>query len=215
MTAILPAPFSIEDLRARRHRLHAPETTDLVPRMHAGDHVTDPTLAGLVEGITLRDAAVLVPVVARPGGAAVMLTLRTDHLASHAGQIAFPGGKIDPGDAGPVAAALRESEEEIGLEIAGVEPLGLLDPYVANSGYRIYPVVGVVSSDAAVRPNPDEVADVFEVPLSFLMSPANHLMEQRFWRGVDRRYYAMPYQGRRIWGITAGIIRLLHDQVYT
>jgi 8-oxo-dGTP pyrophosphatase MutT (NUDIX family) len=210
-----PAPaFTIDDLRARRDRLHAPDARDMRPRLHAGDHVTDPTLASFLDGVTLRDAAVLVPVTTRPAGAAVMLTRRTDTLAAHAGQIAFPGGKIDPSDTGPVMAALREAEEEIGLDARLVEPLGMLDPYISNSGYRIYPVVAVVEPDAPVTPNPDEVADVFEVPLAFLMTPGNHLLEQRRWRGIDRRYYAMPYENWRIWGVTAGIIRLMHDQVY-
>jgi 8-oxo-dGTP pyrophosphatase MutT (NUDIX family) len=176
--------------------------------------VTDPSLAAFLEGLTLRDAAVLVGVSDRGSGASILLTRRTDHLSAHAGQVAFPGGKIDPDDAGPVEAALREAEEEIGLSPAAVEPLGLLDPYISNSGYRIVPVVALVSPGAPLRPNPDEVADVFEVPLAFLMTPENHLLESRPWRGQDRRYYAMPYEGRRIWGVTAGIIRLLHDQVY-
>ncbi len=207
-------PFTVEDLRLRQDRLHRPDGRELTPRLHAGDHVTDPSLAGFLDGVTLRDAAVLVPVSPRPEGAAVMLTRRTDHLAAHAGQIAFPGGKIDRGDAGPVAAALREAEEEIGLDSRLVEPLGLLDPYISNSGFRIFPVVAVVEPFAAVTPNPEEVADVFEVPLAFLMSPENHVLETRPWRGVERRYYAMPYREWRIWGVTAGIIRLLHDQVY-
>ncbi|HUG60246.1 MAG TPA: CoA pyrophosphatase [Methylomirabilota bacterium] len=214
MTTAAPSLFTVDDLRARRTRLHAADTRDLKPRLHAGDHVTDPSLAEYMAGVTLRDAAVLVTVSARPDGAVVMLTRRTDHLAAHAGQIAFPGGKIDPGDSGPVSAALREAEEEIGLDARLVEPLGLLDPYVSNSGYRIFPVVALVEPFATVTPNPDEVADVFEVPLAFLMSPSNHLMEHRPWRGAERRYYAMPFGPWRIWGVTAGIIRLFHDQVY-
>lgn len=207
-------PFSVEDLRARVHRLHGPGAALPEPRLHAGDHVTDPSLAAFLDGLTLRDAAVLIGVRPTGAGASVLFTRRTDHLAAHAGQIAFPGGKIDTLDAGPVAAALREAEEEVGLPPALVEPLGLLDPYVSNSGYRIFPVVGVVDPEAVLAPNPAEVADVFEVPLAFLMTPENHLMESRPWRGQDRRYYAMPYEGRRIWGVTAGIVRLLHEQVY-
>lgn len=206
--------FSVDDLRLRRDRMHVPDGRALTPRLHAGDHVTDPSLASYLDDVTLRDAAVLLPVTPRPGGATMMLTRRTDHLTAHAGQVAFPGGKIDRGDDGPVAAALREAEEEIGLDARLVEPLGLLDPYISNSGYRIFPVVAVVDPGAPLTPNPDEVADVFEVPLAFLMSPENHVLETRPWRGADRRYYAMPFGPWRIWGVTAGIIRLFHDQVY-
>jgi 8-oxo-dGTP pyrophosphatase MutT (NUDIX family) len=208
-------PFSVAELKARRDRLR-PLATAAEPAAgwHAGDHITDPSLAGFLEGVVLRDAAVLIAVSDAGAGASVLFTRRTDHLASHAGQVAFPGGKVDPGDSGPVGAALREAEEEIGLRAEAVEPLGLLDPYVSNSGYRIVPVVAVVQPGIALRPNPDEVADVFEVPLSFLMRPENHILETRPFRGLDRRTYAMPWQGRRIWGVTAGIVRLMHDQVY-
>lgn len=213
MTAVAGA-FTAEDLRARAGRLHPLGAGALRPRLHAGDAVTDPTLAEFLEGVTLRDAAVLIAIIDRPAGASLLLTRRTDHLKSHAGQIALPGGKIDRGDAGPVAAALREAEEEVGLDARLVHPIGLLDPYVSGSGYRIFPVVAVVEASATFTPNPDEVADVFEVPLAFLMTPTNHVLETRPWRGVDRRYYAMPFEGRRIWGVTAGILRLFYEQVY-
>ena len=206
--------FSVEDLIERRDRLHPLDETRLVPRLHAGDHVTDPSLAGFLEGVTLRDAAVLIGILDRRPEATLLLTRRTDHLKSHAGQIALPGGKIDPEDADPVAAALREAEEEVGLDRRFVRPLGLLDPYVSNTGFRIFPVVASVEAIAPLTPNPDEVADVFEVPLSFLMTPTNHLLETRVWKGVDRRYYAMPYEDRRIWGVTAGILRLFYEQVW-
>lgn len=213
MTVVSEA-FTPAGLRARAGRLHPPGETRLVPRLHAGDHVTDPTLAEFLEGVTLRDAAVLIGVVARRPEASLLLTRRTDHLKSHAGQIALPGGKIDPTDAGPVDAALREAEEEVGLDRRFVEPMGLLDPYVSNTGFRIFPVVALVDPDATITPNPEEVADVFEVPLHFLMTPENHLLETRAFKGVDRRYYAMPFEGRRIWGVTAGILRLFYEQVF-
>ena len=206
--------FSVDDMIERRDRLHPLDETRLVPRLHAGDHVTDPSLAGFLEGVTLRDAAVLIGILDRRPEATLLLTRRTDHLKSHAGQIALPGGKIDPEDADPVAAALREAEEEVGLDRRFVRPLGLLDPYVSNTGFRIFPVVASVEAIAPLTPNPDEVADVFEVPLSFLMTPANHLLETRAWKGVNRRYYAMPYEDRRIWGVTAGILRLFYEQVW-
>lgn len=214
MTALAPVPFTADDLKARTDRLHPLDQTRLVPRFHAGDHVTDPSLAGFLEGVTLRDAAVLIAVTGDADGGRLILTLRTAHLKSHAGQIALPGGKIDAEDADPVAAALREAEEEIGLDRRLVRPLGLLDPYVSNTGYRIFPVVATVEPDPPLVPNPDEVADVFSVPLAFLMTPANHILETRPFRGMDRRYYAMPYEERRIWGVTAGILRLFYEQVF-
>lgn len=214
MTAIDAPPFTVADLMTRRDRLHGLDASRLVPRLHAGDHVTDPSLMEFMEGLTLRDAAVLIGIVERDGAATLLLTRRTDHLKSHAGQIALPGGKIDPADADPVAAALREAEEEVGLDRRLVEPLGLIDPYVSNTGFRIFPVVGLIDPRAPLTPNPDEVADVFEVPLAFLMTPGNHLIEQRPFRGRERRYYAMPWQERRIWGVTAGILRVLYEQVY-
>ncbi len=214
MSLVSGDAFTTAGLRRLADRLHPLDATRLVPRLHAGDHVTDPSLAAFLEGVTLRDAAVLIGIIDRVDGGSLLLTRRTDRLKSHAGQIALPGGKIDPGDGDPVAAALREAEEEVGLDRRLVHPLGLLDPYVSNSGFRIFPVVAVIEGDAAFAANPDEVADVFEVPLAFLMTPANHVIETRPWRGLDRRYYAMPFENRRIWGVTAGILRLFYEQVY-
>lgn len=210
----LPAEtFSADVLRRRAARMH-PLTGGPIPQRLHGDHVTEPSLAPLVEGRVLRPAAVLIALVLDPAGTSVLLTRRTDHLRSHAGQIAFPGGKIDPGDDGPLDAALREAEEEIGLDRRLVEPLGRLDSYVSNTGFEIVPVVGLVEAAPPLTPNPDEVADVFAVPLGFLMAPENHLLESREFRGAMRRYYAMPYEQRRIWGVTAGILRLLYEQVF-
>jgi 8-oxo-dGTP pyrophosphatase MutT (NUDIX family) len=143
-----------------------------------------------------------------------MLTLRTDHLPSHGGQIAFPGGKIEDSDAGPLDAALREAHEETGLDPRLVEPLGYLDIYRTRTGFRIVPVVGLVDPAARFQPAESEVADVFEVPLRFLMDPLNHLQETREWRGVQRRFYAMPYGERYIWGATAGMLKKLYDRLY-
>ncbi len=136
-----------------------------------------------------RPAAVLVPVVARREAATVLLTQRAAHLRDHSGQIAFPGGKIDADDASPLAAALREAEEEIGLDRGFVRPLGYLEPYVTTSGFRIVPVVSLVDPGYALTINPREVDGAFEVPLSFLMTPANHETHQREWKGHMRRYY--------------------------
>ena len=153
------------------------------------------------------------PVVARPEPT-VLLTQRTPDLSTHSGQIAFPGGKIDPTDASPLAAALREAQEEVGLDPHFIEPLGYLDLYLTFSGYRILPVVARVSADYRMTLNPHEVADAFEVPLEFLMHPDNHQLLQRDWKGVQRRYFAMPFGERYIWGVTAGILRNLYERIY-
>ncbi len=158
-------------------------------------------------------AAVLVPIIDR-NEPTVLLTLRTAALASHAGQVAFPGGKIDPADESPVAAALREAHEETGLAPALIEPIGYLDLYLTFSGFRILPTVARVKSDFTLIPNPQEVTETFEVPLNFLMTPANHQRRTRDWNGFARDYYAMPYENRYIWGITAGILRNLYERVY-
>lgn len=155
-------------------------------------------------------AAVLLPIVQRPEPT-VLLTLRTPHLSTHSGQIAFPGGKVDETDTGVVAAALREAHEEIGLEPHFVEVLGQLPVYVTGSAFHITPVVALISPGFALNPNPYEVADVFEVPLAYLMNPAHHRHHQADWQGVQRQWLSMPYQDhlteRFIWGATAGMLR--------
>lgn len=159
-----------------------------------------------------RPAAVLVPIVAR-AQLTVLLTQRTEHLPSHAGQVAFPGGKLEPNDAGPLAAALRETSEEIGLSGSVIEPLGYLDGYLTGTGFHVVPVVALVKPDFNLTLEEGEVADAFEVPLSFLMDSANHETHTREWRGTQRSYYAMPYGDRFIWGATAGMIRNLHERL--
>jgi 8-oxo-dGTP pyrophosphatase MutT (NUDIX family) len=160
-----------------------------------------------------KPAAVLVPIVDRREPT-VVLTLRTTELTSHAGQIAFPGGKIEPQDATPLAAALREAEEEIGLAPDLVRPLGYLDLYLTFSGFRILPLVARVDPDYRLTLNQSEVAEAFEVPLAFLMTPENHLSKTRDWKGILRHYYEMPYGERFIWGVTAGILRNLYERIY-
>jgi 8-oxo-dGTP pyrophosphatase MutT (NUDIX family) len=152
-----------------------------------------------------RAAAVLIPITNRtePG---VILTQRPDFLRSHAGQVAFPGGKIDDSDADEIAAALREAQEELAIPPALVHVVGATDVYYSGSGYRITPIVGIIPPDLDLVANPDEVADWFEVPLSFLINPANAVQKSGNWQGFDRTYYDMDWQGRRIWGVTAGII---------
>ena len=161
-----------------------------------------------------KPAAVLVPLVwrARP---TVLLTQRTAHLPTHAGQVAFPGGKLDAGDAGdPVRCALREAAEEVGVAPEWVEPLGTLPVYATGSGFEITPVVGLVRPSGPWRPNPQEVAEAFEVPLDFLMDPRHHRHHEVDWGGVTRRWLSMPYddpRGQRfIWGATAGMLRNLY-----
>ena len=178
-----------------------------------GDLDLDPSVWERAGIAATKPAAVLVPVVDRPEPG-VILTMRTAELPSHAGQIAFPGGKIDQGDQGPLAAALREAQEEVGLDPRLVEPLGYLDLYLTFSGFRILPVVARVSPGYKLTLNASEVADAFEVPLDFLMGPENHQRHSRDWKGIQRHYYAMPYQERYIWGVTAGILRNLYDRVY-
>jgi 8-oxo-dGTP pyrophosphatase MutT (NUDIX family) len=161
-----------------------------------------------------RPAAVLVPVVLR-SELTVLLTQRSADLRSHAGQISFPGGRVDPEDSGALDAALREAREEIGLLPDFVEPLGYLDSYRTGTGFQIVPVVGLVRPGFTLAPDPVEVAEAFEVPLRFLMDPTNHRRDSREWRGGRRRFfYAMPYEGRYIWGATAGMLKNMHQRLY-
>jgi 8-oxo-dGTP pyrophosphatase MutT (NUDIX family) len=179
-----------------------------------GDHVLNPSLRRLIVREGLRDAAVLIGAVDRPEGATLLLTQRNENLRSHSGQVAFPGGRIDPEDVSPEAAALRETEEEVGLDPSLVEIVGRMPDYVSGSGYRIAPILGVVKPGFLLTINPDEVADAFEVPLAFLMEPANHIRESRLWQEQERYYYRMPHGDRHIWGVTAGIIRTLYERLY-
>ncbi len=160
-----------------------------------------------------RPAAVLVGIVAREE-LTVLLTQRTHTLPTHAGQIAFPGGKLEAHDAGPIDAALRECVEEVGIEPHFVEPLGFLDGYRTGTGFTVAPVVAIIRPGFELRPDPREVDEVFEVPLSFLMDEANHQKHARDWRGRQRHYYAMPYGERFIWGATAGMIKNMHQRLF-
>ena len=159
-----------------------------------------------------REAAVLIPITDRPEPG-VILTQRPDWLRSHAGQVAFPGGKVDADDADAIAAALREAEEELAMPREHVDVLGEADIFHTGSGYRIAPVVGVIPADLPLIANPDEVSDWFEVPLAFLLDPANLERRQGIWQGQNRHYYDMSWQGRRIWGVTAGIIANLARRI--
>jgi 8-oxo-dGTP pyrophosphatase MutT (NUDIX family) len=193
-----------------RARLAEPFDPDLID----GDFTLNPGTQEWLVRPGLRDAAVLVPIVVHEAGASMILTRRSATLRKHTGQVAFPGGAIDPEDAGPVDAALREAEEEIGLPRALPEPLGVMPDYITGSGYRIRPVVALVPPGIAMTPNPDEVEEAFEVPFAHLMDPANHVRSSREWMGGERFYYEMPFHGHHIWGVTAGIIRAFYERVY-
>ena len=197
--ALLPQPAAPAVIGAT---IAAPSDYDLNPE----------ALTELGQRHAQRPAAVLVPIIARAELTA-LFTQRTDHLNSHAGQIAFPGGKIDETDGGPLATALREAEEEIGLDPALVEPLGFLDTYTTGTGYRITPVVALVTPGFTLALNRNEVADTFEVPLSFLMDEANWRSDTRILAGRERRFYAIPYGERYIWGATAGILKNMHTRL--
>ncbi|HEX5803410.1 MAG TPA: CoA pyrophosphatase [Azospira sp.] len=158
----------------------------------------------------LTPAAVLVPIVRHASAPTLLLTQRTAHLRDHAGQISFPGGRIEPDDPSIVHAALREAEEEVGLAASHVEVVGYLPDYRTSTGFSVTPVVAFVTPPFALRPDPFEVAEVFEVPLAFLLDPANHQQHEVHWRGRLRQYYAMPYGDYFIWGATAGMIMSLY-----
>ena len=184
---------------------------NIIPR--SGDRGNDRMLEIVARERPVRPAAVLIPVVDHPQPT-VLLTQRSAQLNDHAGQISFPGGKIDATDASPLDTALREAEEEIGLSRQFVDPIGYLDLYGTSFGFRILPTVARVRPGFELRINESEVDDAFEVPLAFLMDPANHQVHSREFRGMERSYYAMPFAERYIWGATAGILRVLYERIY-
>lgn len=186
------------DRQIIRDRLSAPPSGD------RGDHDLNPDFKPARS--PLLPAAVLVPLIARPNGLTVLLTRRTSHLKAHAGQISFPGGKTEPHDNDAVATALRETEEEVGMPKENVDIVGRLDRYVTRTGYDITPVVGFVMPPFPVRPDPSEVDEVFEAPLSFLLDPTNRIMDSRQFQGQTRYFYAMPFGDYYIWGATAGML---------
>ena len=203
----LPAvPPSALEAQAITQRFAQPPA-DWQPEIHGEPRFTSRASA---------EAAVLIPLVMRPQGLQVLLTERSRHLSSHSGQISFPGGKIDPEDASPVHAALREADEEIGLHADHITVIGNLPIYVTGSAFIVTPVVALVAQHYDVTPNPHEVADVFEVPLDFLMNPAHHRHHTVLWEGKPREWFSMPYYDtthqteRYIWGATAGMLRNLY-----
>jgi 8-oxo-dGTP pyrophosphatase MutT (NUDIX family) len=202
-------------------RARARLAVDAPPALHdpnaipdKGDHELNLEMKALWAVRPIRPAAVLVPVVDRDEPT-VLLTQRSAHLPQHPGQVSFPGGKIEPTDETPLAAALREAEEEIGLDARYVEPIGYLDLYMTTQGFRIVPSVARIDPDYQITLNPSEVDEAFEVPLEFLMEPANHEKHSRDWEGIKRYYFAMPFEQRKIWGVTAGILRNLYEKIYS
>lgn len=202
----------LEDFLDRaRDRLDPARGPEQLPETGEGDFLSAEEL------FSLRAAAVLIGI--RPGRAtgepSALLTRRPETMARHAGQVAFPGGKVDPHDADAAAAALREAHEEVGLMPEGVALVARGAPYVTGSGFRVSPLIALIPEDFEAVPCPREVAAVFEVPLAFLMEPANFIESTGVWRGQERRYVEMPpVPGGRIWGVTAGIVRDLYRRLY-
>lgn len=201
--------FGKSDILSRTSRLlrEPPATWD------ASDDDMNVKARMIPDGIKPKPAAVLVPLVTHGDELRVLLTQRTAHLSKHAGQIAFPGGRRDEGET-PLQAALRETHEETGIDPIFVEPLGYLDGYLTVTGYLVNPVVALLRDGYTLAPHDHEVADIFEVPLAFLMTKANRETHSREWQGLTRRYYAYPFGDRYIWGATAGMIKNMGDRLY-
>lgn len=182
------------------------------PKVETGDHMLD--MNRPAPPILLKPAAVLIPILSRTEGATILLTQRTATLSSHAGQIAFPGGRADLEDGTVLSTALREAQEEVGLAPSKVHLLGKMNPYMTGSGYHITPVIGLIKPPVELIPSPDEVDEIFEVPMTFLMQGANYQRLEREWKGEKRQTYAIPYKTHYIWGVTAGILRTLYETLY-
>ncbi|MGC6511212.1 MAG: CoA pyrophosphatase [Parvibaculales bacterium] len=204
-----------------KKRLHerilptAPSVTALsVARGQTGDFDLNQDVPDSLRKKTLKPAAVLVPIIPYEQGAEVLFIRRAEKLANHSGQIAFPGGRVDPTDATVAAAALREAQEEVGLNPDLVEVLGYGDTYETFTGYCVVPVVALVQPGFDMLLNPDEVADAFQVPLAHLMDQRNHMVASDRFHGRERFFYTMPYQDYYIWGVTAGMIRNLSERVF-
>jgi 8-oxo-dGTP pyrophosphatase MutT (NUDIX family) len=201
--------FSVDDFRER-----VAQAEGVSHAIVYGDHRLNPDYQDALAKSALREAAVLIGLQQHGDAVRIILTQRTDHMRNHAGQVAFPGGAVDAEDLSHHHAALREAQEEIGLNPEDVQVIGQLPDYLTGSGFRIKPVLAIVAEGASLSLNPDEVAEVFDVPLSFLMNPDNHLTQSRIWQDIERHYYVMHYENRMIWGVTAGIIRMLYERLY-
>ncbi len=205
------APFSLADFLARAEtHLHKVPPSG----WNGSDDDMNERARMIPEGVVPKPAAVLVPIVKRADGPTVLLTQRHSGLAKHAGQIAFPGGRMDAGES-VVETALRETEEETGLLRSFVKPIGYLDGFLTVTQYLVTPVVALVEEGFQLAPQPSEVDDIFEVPLGFLMDPANRQTQSRDWKGMTRHFYVYPFGERYIWGATAGMIKNLHDRLFT
>lgn len=191
------------DAPARRTSPKSPAETG-PPERPRGDHDLNPDF--YKPGSPLVPAAVLVPIVTHAEELSLLLTRRTEHLNDHAGQVSFPGGRIDPADRDAWAAALRETEEEVGLPRDRVRLAGTLDTYVTRTGFEVTPLVGLVAPPLALTPDSFEVAEVFEVPLAFFLDPANCEIHSRVYEGKERYFFAFPYRSHYIWGATAGML---------
>lgn len=206
--------FSHDDDFMMRTKRHLHKTPDRL--RDKGDLVLNPEVRAHYD--RFREAAVLFSVIERPEGLTTLLNMRPRHLKNHGGQIGFPGGKVEAADSGPLATASREAMEEVGLPTGNIEPLGFLDAYITGSGFRVVPVVAKVTPPEAFILDANEVEAAFEVPFSFLMNAENHDHGFLEWKGKPRFYYEMPYRNEagdwRIWGVTAGIIRLLYETLY-
>jgi len=196
--------------RLRRHRPGVRRAPDDGSATHPrGDFELNPEFREM--NAQSRAAAVLVPIVDREAGPSLLLTVRTTHLKAHAGQIAFPGGRLEPEDSGPVDTALRETEEEIGLSRSHVRPIGELDLYLTRTGFSVTPVVALIEPPFTLQPDPGEVAEIFEVPLAFVLDPLSRQIHQREDRGAVRHFYVYPYGDYYIWGATAGMLNNLAE----
>jgi 8-oxo-dGTP pyrophosphatase MutT (NUDIX family) len=211
-----PQKYSVEALRRRVRCRLGPQWMQGASRSAGGDHELNPHWPDArLAGVRRRKSAVLIPLIPKQAGAWVLMTRRADHLIEHGGQIAFPGGKIGRDDTTALAAALRETGEEIGLAPEFVEVIGRLDEYRTATGFDIAPFIGILRPGFGLTPDPGEVAEVLEVPLQFLMTPANHQLHDVIWQGKTRRFHAMPYRNHYIWGATAGILRSMYERLYS
>jgi 8-oxo-dGTP pyrophosphatase MutT (NUDIX family) len=201
------ATQGLEALRARL--LTEPPALPLIPKR--GDYDLNPATRPEIRP-TLAPAAVLLPIVVRPEPT-ILFTRRTEHLSRHGGQVSFPGGRVHPDDVSLVETALRETQEETGITSGFVSVAGFLDPYETGTGYAILPVVGLLSEGFPLLPEPNEVAEIFEVPLAFLLDPGNRERHSREWQGRRREYYAFTYDGHYIWGATAAILVNLTERL--
>lgn len=201
--------FTLDDFRHRAWRSQRD-----VPETVTGDFHFNPDLEEIIRKGAQREAAVLIGILEGKTGPSVLLTERTAKLRSHSGQIAFPGGRVDDTDRTYAETALRECEEEVGIAGEYLEVLGEMPVYFTGSGYRIHPVLAVISRGYTLRANDDEVASIFDVPLSFLMDAGNHKKSSREWQGKTLYFYEMPFEDRYIWGVTAGILRVMFERLY-